>query len=342
MTDSERTNALTQSDPVRAAIVGLGRWGQRLVTANAGNPGSGLSFTRAATRTPQKAQAFCAEHGLSMSPDLDALLDCDDLDAIVLATPHTQHAAQVRAIAATGRHVFVEKPLALGLSDARAAVAACEAAGVTLAVGFNRRFMPGYRFLNAAVTDGTLGTPMHVEGSFCGAFGYGYSDDMWRGSTEENPAGGMAAMGIHVLDAMIAALGPIRRVSTLSRRLALTCSLDDTTNVQMEFASGATGSLSTLMATASFWRLQAFGSKGWAHMPEEHRCVIAGIDAAPREFAFDPVDSVAEELACFADAARGGAAYPVTGAQALAGVAAMEAIAISAKAGGDWVEVAGV
>jgi predicted dehydrogenase len=331
---------LTQNDPVRAAIVGLGRWGQRLVTANAGNPGSGLTFTRAATRTPQKAQAFCAEHDLALMPDLDALLACDDLDAIVLATPHTQHAAQVRAIAATGRHVFVEKPLALNLSDARNAVAACKAAGVTLAVGFNRRFMPGYRALNAAITDGTLGTPMHVEGSFCGAFGYGYSDDMWRGSSVENPAGGMAAMGIHVIDAMIAAMGPIQRVSTLSRRLALTCSLDDTTSVQMEFASGATGTLSTLMATASYWRLHAFGSKGWAQMTEEHRCVITGIDAPPREASFDPVDSVAEELACFADAVRGGGAYPVTGAQALAGVAAMEAIAMSARAGGDWIEVA--
>lgn len=333
---------MTQNDPVRAAIVGLGRWGQRLVRANAGNPGSGLTFTRAATRTPQKVEAFCAEHELSLSLDLDALLACDDLDAIVLATPHTQHAAQVRAIAATGRHVFVEKPLALSLSDARDAVEACEAADVTLAVGFNRRFMPGYRALSAAISDGTIGTPMHFEGSFCGSFGYGYSNDMWRGASEENPAGGMAAMGIHVLDAMIAAMGPVRRVSTLSRRLALTCSLDDTTSVQMEFASGATGTLSTLMATASYWRLHVFGSKGWTQMPEEHRCVVTEIDAAPHDASFDPVDSVAEELACFADAVRGGIAYPVTRAQALAGVAAMEAIARSAQAGGDWVEVAEV
>jgi predicted dehydrogenase len=327
---------------VRAAIVGLGRWGQRLVTANANNPGSGLTFTRAATRTPEKAEEFCAEYELALSPDLDALLACDDLSVIVLATPHSQHAAQVRAIAATGRHVFVEKPLALNLSDARAAVEACEAAGVTFAVGFNRRFMPGYRALNAAIFDGTIGIPMHVEGSFCGSFGYGYSDDMWRGSSEENPAGGMAAMGIHVLDAMIAAMGPVRRVSTLSRRLALTCSLDDTTSVQVEFVSGATGTLSTLMATASYWRLHAFGSKGWVQMPEENRCVIAGIDATPREVSFDPVDSVAAELACFADVVRGVGAYPVTSAQALAGVAVMEAIAQSARAGGDWVKVAEV
>lgn len=338
----ERTDALTRSDTVRAAIVGLGRWGQRLVTANAAKPESGLIFTRAATRTPQKAEAFCVEHGLAMLPDLDALLTCDDLDAIVLATPHTQHAGQVRAIAAAGRHVFVEKPLALSLPDARGAVAACEAAGVTLAVGFNRRFMPGYLALNTAISDGTVGIPMHLEGSFCGSFGYGYSDEMWRGSSEENPAGGMAAMGIHVLDAMIAAMGPIRRVSTLSRRLALTCSLDDTTSVHMEFATGATGTLSTLMATASYWRLQVFGSKGWVQMLDENRCVIAGLDVSPREAIFAPVDSVAAELACFANVVRGESAYPVTGSQALAGVATMEAIARSARAGGVWTEVAEV
>lgn len=330
---------MTKNDPVRAAIVGLGRWGQRLVTANAENPPSGLSFVHAATRTPQKAEAFCAAHRLDPVADLDTVLGCDDLDAVVLATPHTQHAEQVRAIAATGRHVFVEKPLALSLSDARDAIAACDGAGVTLAVGFNRRFMPGYRAWNSAIADGTIGTPMHVEGSFCGSFGYGYSDDMWRGSSEENPAGGMAAMGIHVLDAMIAAMGPVRRVSTLSRRLALSCSLDDTTSVHLEFASGATGTLSTLMATASYWRLHAFGSKGWVQMPDEHRCVTAEIDAAPREASFDPIDSVAAELACFADVVRGVGAYPMTAEQALAGVAAMDAVATSALSGGDWVEV---
>mgnify|MGYP005856800743 CR=1 FL=1 len=326
------------AEPVRAAIVGLGRWGQSLVDA-AGSAERRLIFTRAATRSPEKAADFCESRGLILDADLDVLLRHDDLEAVVLATPHSQHAAQIRRIAAAGCHVFVEKPLALTLADARSAVTACESASVTLAVGFNRRFLPAYRALHALIDADRIGQPLHVEGSFCGSFGYGYSDDMWRGSRTENPAGGMAAMGIHVLDAMIAIMGPVRRVSVLSRRMAVSSGLDDTTTVHLEFARGATGMLSTLMATASFWRLHVFGSKGWAQMPDQARLITATLSNGSTDLAFDSADTLAAELGCFAEAIRGNRCYPVTTAQALAGVAAMEAIARSARCNGEWVEV---
>lgn len=320
--------------PVSAAIVGLGRWGRNLVTAGQGGP---LRFTHAATRTPGKAEAFCAEHGLTLRPGLEDVLDA--VDAVVLATPHSQHGAQVREAAATGRHVFVEKPLALTLSDAAAAFDACAAANVRLAVGFNRRFLPAYQSLAATVAEGGIGRALHVEGSFCGPFGYDYRDDMWRGSSAENPAGGMAAMGIHILDAMIGVMGPVARVSVLSRRLAVSSHLDDTTTVHLDFASGATGTLSTLMASASFWRLHIFGSKGWAHMPNQEQLVLSDLAGKQTEQSFGKTDTLAAELAAFAATIADAAPYPVTRQQALAGVAAMEAIGCSAAQGGAWVEV---
>lgn len=147
-------------------------------------------------------------------------------------------------------------------------------------------------------------------------------------------------MGIHMLDAMISAFGTVRRVSVVSRRLAVDSGLDDTTNVHLDFASGATGSLSTLMATAPFWRLHVFGSQGWLQMPDQNRLVSAVVDGDGREQAFAPVDTLSAELDAFADAVRGGRDYPVSAAQALAGVAAMEAIGHSARQDGAWVDVA--
>jgi predicted dehydrogenase len=325
---------------VKAGIVGLGRWGQMLVTANAANPHSPLRFTRATTRSPAKAADFCAAHGLPLDPDLAALLSHDELDAIVLATPHSQHAGQIRAAAAAGRHVFVEKPLALTLEDAESAVAACRSAGRALAVGFNRRFLPAFRALESMTQQGTLGQPLHVEGGFCGPFGFDYTDDMWRGSRAENPAGGMAAMGIHVLDAMIALMGPVRRVAVLSRRRAVQSQLDDTTAVLLDFASGATGTLSTLMATASGWRLRVAGDAGWAEMPDQDRLLHAPIGTPIREQTYAKVDTLALELAAFVTSITAVAPYVVTQAQALASVAAMTAISESAAADGAWVDVA--
>lgn len=324
---------------MRAAILGLGRWGQMLIEANALAKVPALQITHAATRTPQKAAEFCARSGLVLEPDLHSLLRNDDLDAIILATPHSQHAGQIKQVAASGRHVFVEKPLALKVVDAQDAIAACQAAGVVLAVGFNRRFLPAFKLMQQQVTGGQIGTPMHVEGSFCGPFGYGYTDSMWRGTSAENPAGGMAAMGIHILDAMIALMGPVRRVSTLSRKLAVSSQLDDTTLVHLDFISGATGSLSTLMATARFWRLHVFGAQGWAQMPDETRLATCAIDMPPVHHDILSCDTLHAELQAFADAILQKTPYPVTLTQALHAVAAMEAITASARDGGEWVDV---
>lgn len=324
---------------VRAAIVGLGRWGQALVTAGKANADSPLQFTHAATRTPDNARAFCAQHALVLEPDYPALLRNPEVDAVVLATPHSQHCEQIRQAAAAGKHVFVEKPLALTVEDAQGAIAVARAAGTEICVGFNRRFLPAYRALTAAIQEGKLGRLLHVEGHFSGPFGYHYTDAMWRGTRDENPAGGMAAMGIHILDAMLAVMGPVRRVSTLSKRLAVAANLDDTTTVTLEYESGATGSLSTLMATGSFWRLHVFGSDGWAHMPDQHTLIISDLAGNQTSESFAAIDTLAEELDAFALAIWGRAAYPVSLEQALMGVAAMAAISTSARDAGAWVSV---
>jgi len=331
---------VTETAPLRAAIVGLGRWGQNLVLANAANPASALRFTHAATRSPAKVKDFCRDQGLALLPSLDEVLRSHQIEAVVLATPHSQHGAQIRRAALAGKHVFVEKPLTLDLAEGEAALAAVHAAGVALCLGFNRRFLPAFQKLAQVLEEGALGRPLHVEGAFSGDFGYHYTDQMWRGDERENPAGGMAAMGIHVLDAMIALLGPVRRVSAISRRAAVSAQLKDVTSVMLDFESGATGSLSTLMATAGFWRLHVFGSQGWAQMPDQTSLITLDLAGRQERRAFDPSNGLARELDAFARDARSERAYPVSHLQALQGVAAMEAIAISAAADAEWTQVA--
>ncbi len=328
------------SSPVKAAIVGLGRWGRNLATAAASDPSSQLRFTRAVTRTPAKAEAFCRELNLPVSSDFGAMLDDPDLDAVVLATPHSQHTEQIVAAADAGKHVFVEKPLALTLDQAARAAGACARNGVVLAVGFNRRFLPAYQQLCEKFRSGSLGTALHVEGNFSGPFGYDYSGEMWRGTAAENPAGGMTAMGVHILDAMIHLLGPVKQVTAKSARIAIKAPIDDTTTVLLEFASGATGSLTTLMATPANWRLQLFGSEGWAAMPNQHSLQISTLSAQLDAVCFDPVDTLQHELRAFAAAAQGQRAFPVGVQEANAGVAALQAIDLSARSNGTPVPVA--
>ena len=80
---------------VNAAIVGLGRWGQRLVESTSTPASSAIRFTHAVVRTAKNSRAFCTKHGLRLSSDLAAVTSDPSIQAIVLATPHSQHADQV-------------------------------------------------------------------------------------------------------------------------------------------------------------------------------------------------------------------------------------------------------
>src|SRR4051812_5224585 len=109
---------------IRAAIVGMGTWGQNLVNIVQGKSEL-IRFTAGATRTPAKAADFARRHHIAMADSYERLLADPNVDAVVLATPHLQHTAQIVAAAKAGKHVFSEKPLGVSLADTVEAVRAC-------------------------------------------------------------------------------------------------------------------------------------------------------------------------------------------------------------------------
>ena len=113
---------------IRAAVVGLGRWGRTLVDS-LGEGSDAIRFTRAVTRTPSKVEDYAAAKGMALGADYDEALSDPGIDAVVLATPHTLHCGQIAAAAAAGKHVFCEKPLTLTAADAAASIEAVDEAG---------------------------------------------------------------------------------------------------------------------------------------------------------------------------------------------------------------------
>jgi predicted dehydrogenase len=328
---------------MRAGIVGLGRWGRRLVDSVQGDgvePSEAIRFVAGTTRTASRAADYARSRGIALAADLGALLRDPGVDAIVLATPHSLHAAEVIACAAAGKPVYVEKPLALTLADATAAARACERARVVLAVGHNRRFLPAVRALHALAADGALGTLLHVEGNFSGSFGLEYDSSVWRASESEAPGGGLTLMGIHILDSMIAMMGPIASLGATSLRQVLKIELDDTSAAALRFESGASGYMSTLTATPRLWRLQLFGTAGWAHVLDHEIlevCFVGG-EVERRSFAREDTERIALEH--FARAVAGDAPFPVALADVLNGIAAMDAFTDSAARDGVPVRLA--
>src|ERR1700674_719140 len=114
---------------IRAAIVGLGRWGCSLVNS-VQNKTDDIRFVLAHTRTRTKAEDFCRSKGVRLVDDFDAILSDPNIDVVVLATPHSQHDAQIKRAAAAGKHIHVEKPITLDHASAQSAVDATRRAGV--------------------------------------------------------------------------------------------------------------------------------------------------------------------------------------------------------------------
>ncbi len=296
---------------IRAAIVGMGNWGHNLVSHVQGKS-EHIQFVAGATRTPEKAQAFAEEFGLKLFDSYEALLASDEVDAVVLATPHTLHSEQIIAAAKSGKHVFSEKPIGLDLESAKAAAQACQDHDVVLSVGYNWRFQPALQEIHRLITSGALGRVLHLEGNFCGPSAYRFPKGHWRHAKEEGPAGGMTGRGVHVMDAMIYLAGRVEQLTAQSFRLAQDFGIDDTTSMLMRFESGATGYLGTVIATAETWRLQVFCANGWVEVGDiEHLhtwglkvCMIDrdNVTSKPRpvEYSYEPMSTELAELEYFA------------------------------------------
>lgn len=316
-----------------AAIIGLGGWGQKLVHSVHGKSDR-IRIVRGVTRTVAKAAEFSRATGIPVIDDYAAVLADPAIDAVIIATPHSQHVDQVVAAARAGKHVFVEKPLALTRADVAVSFDACEHAGVRLAVGQNRRFLPGVQDIHRLIRDGELGTLLHMEANFSGPSGARHAVSTWRASVEESPWGGMTGKGLHMSDLMILFAGPISGVDARSKRRVLTANLDDVTVVLLDFASGVTATLATLTATADLFRLRVFGSKGWAEIEGHDRLHLALVGEKPRVIDLPPTDIERAGLEAFADAVAGKAAFPVTRAAAENNIAFLEAIGRSVAASG--------
>jgi len=316
---------------LNAAIYGLGRWGLRLVESVQGS--TRIRFVRGISRDPAARQDFTDKTGIPLTSRYDEVLADKAIDAVVLATPHSQHHQQIVDAAKAGKHVFVEKPFTLTRATAESAVAACQAAGVTLALGFNRRYAPSFLDLMRRLKAGEIGDILHIEGQFSGGSGYQLKPGAWRALRSESPGGAMTARGVHALDAMIQIAGPVATVFALSDRRKLTVDVDDTTSLMLRFAGGATGYLGSLHATAEFWRIHVFGSAGWLEMRGDTELIRRGMEGPAVSLPFTAIDKERAELEAFAEAVTARQTLLVPALETINGVAVLEAMSASAASG---------
>ena len=334
---------------LNAAIVGLGWWGKTLVESVQGSSEL-IRFVAGTSRTlSDDARAFADGQGFRLVGSYDEVLADAGVDAVVLATPHSQHAQQVVAAARVAKHVFCEKPFALTKADAEAAVAAVREAGVTLGLGYNRRFHPEMTKLRERIRSGELGVILHCEATMTFANALLLKPEQWRADRSETPAGGLTPMGVHAIDGMIDLCGPIDHVYAQSFRRAVEIDADDTTSILLRMKEGMSGYLGTMTATGPGFSFQVYGSKGSVRL--EGMTHVAGASSEERRTRlfgtcrFQPAQGPAEvweaerldvtraALDAFAAAASGGPEYPISLDEMVHGAAVTEAIVRSTESG---------
>ncbi len=315
---------------LRAAIVGLGRWGKVLVEASTS---SGIEFVAAVSRDPSHLRDYAAERGLKLYDQLDHMLEAISIEAVVLATPHSRHFSQAKVALDAGRHVLIEKPITLLATEIAELVRSARHAGLVLAAAHNRRFLPSVRAVGALIDDGKLGQLLHVEGNMSGPTAASYAPESWRLQPRESPVGGMAGAGIHLVDLMIHFLGPVKTVFGRTRRQVAGIGMDDTSDVSFEFESGATGYLASLTMTAPVFRLHLFGTEAAAEIGIDGVLRIVGRDGSLQSPELATVNTETAELCAFASAVAGQVPYPVSDAEMIHGIEVFEAIERSVVCG---------
>lgn len=195
-------------EKVKTGIVGLGKVAHMHAKALMNVQES--SFTAVCSRDINKAKAFADQYNVKAYSDIEDMVLSGGVEALVICTPHPNHAeVAVKAIGA-GAHVLVEKPLASSLEDCDAMIEAAKVKGVKLGVVSQRRFYSPVQRIKRAIDEGKIGIPVLGIVNMLGWRDQAYySSDPWRGSWEGEGGGVLVNQAPHQLDILQWLMGPV-------------------------------------------------------------------------------------------------------------------------------------
>jgi UDP-N-acetyl-2-amino-2-deoxyglucuronate dehydrogenase len=185
-----------------------------------------------------RAENYAKQYGGDVYTDYRAIFERPDVDIVSICLPSGLHAAVGIEAAQAGKHVLVEKPIALTVEDADALINACEAAGVTLGVVLQNRFNPPMRDIRALVDSGELGKLMLGSATVRWFRPQEYYEDGWHG-TWAMDGGALMNQSIHHIDALQWLMGDVESVFAYTATLAHKMEAEDTGVAVLRFKSGA-------------------------------------------------------------------------------------------------------
>jgi predicted dehydrogenase len=311
----------------------MGWWSD--VLADAIQRSGKLKIDACYSRSEDKRAKFAAKYGCRAAPAYEEILDDPTIEAIINTTPNGTHLETTREAAAAGKHVFLDKPIANTVADARALTQACRDAKVVLALGYQRRRETHFRWIRERIKEGSFGRLVNAEANISRDRLGKIDLDSWRYSAAGMPGGVMLQIGIHYTDVLEYLMGPIKAVNAQSARLVLPGDNPDVASLVLEHDNGALSTLNASYASASeYYLMNIYGKEASAYydMHQGLRYLKRG-DTRAEPVACASNDPIAEELEDFAAAVRGGTEPEMDGERGTASLAVILAGIRSAKEG---------
>lgn len=255
---------MSSNETIGFAILGAGMIADYYKQAIEANAEKGARLVAIGHYNPARYHEISQRFGV-LCASVAEVLENPAVDAVCIATPSGEHPAQAIAAANAGKHVLVEKPMAVTLADADAIIAACQANGVRLGVTLQRRVEPLFRRVRDAIHGGDLGditlaalTMPYVRGE---AY---YAQADWRGTWALDGGGVLMNQGIHIIDLLVWFLGDPVEVHSFASTGRRTIEVENTAAAVLRFDSGAMASLTgTITAAPGFpHRLEIYGTNG--------------------------------------------------------------------------------
>lgn len=216
--------------------------------------------------------AFAEKYKVKAFDSVDALLACDKIDAVCICTPSGLHAPLAVQAAKAGKHIVVEKPMAITNDEIAEILKACEENKVKMSVVSQMRFTPGVQTLKKIVDKNLVGKVVVADLSmkFYRSPEY-YKSGGWRGTWKMDGGGALMNQGIHGIDVMQYIMGRVKSVSAITRTLARDIEVEDTAVAILEFENGALGQIvgTTSISPGKERTLEISGTNGSVFMEGE-------------------------------------------------------------------------
>lgn len=249
---------------LKTGIIGCGKVARYHARALRNLPGS--DFRAVCSRSLEKAVAFGKEYDAKGYDDVASMVRGEQLDMVVVCTPHPNHKTPAIEALNAGAHVLVEKPLAASLDDCDAMIATAESCNKKLGVVSQRRFYPPVQRIRQAIDEGKIGNPVLGTVTMLSWRDENYyNSDPWRGRWQEEGGGVLVNQAPHQLDLLLWFMGDIEELYGVYANLNHPyIEVEDTALAIIKFRSGALGNIlvSNSQKPGIYGKVHIHGSNG--------------------------------------------------------------------------------